>query len=191
METKKDKSRKKATVLGTFTVMAILIFAAWTIVFHIPKPVIEPTDEGTWHVVWRGSLADAAEADPGAGASGFLGFYLLNHTASPATAYDENDSSVFETWATTAGLGYANADEFNIEITHSVALDFVFRGRGNKTNCWNGTDFIDAHCRVNLTVSGVLTISDVTGTLVVTYNDSGQNYLWYNVYLFGSIYKTN
>lgn len=193
MESKKDKSKKKATIYGSLAVVAIVVFAAWTIMFHIPKPVIEPTDEGTWHVIWRGSLADAAENDPGAGASGFLEIFYVNHTASPATAYDENTSTTIEGWCTAANLGYATADEYNIEISHSVTFDIVVRVRFNKTHCWNGTDFIGSRTRVNFTASGDLTIADETGTNVETDNSSAKSYIWINVYWdnSGSGYSIN
>ena len=42
----------------------------------IPSPVLKQDDDRVWHVVWEGSLAEATEANPGAGASGFLEVFL-------------------------------------------------------------------------------------------------------------------
>jgi len=183
MKKEKKINGKKAGVRTGL--IAGIIIVSLIIAFNVPKPVIEIEDSGTWHVVWEGSLAQAAENNPGAGASGFLEFFCPNHTATPATAYDENSSAEIESWCVANMPGktpYASADNFRIELDHSVSHDWVVRARFNKTHCWDGAKFIDTRCRINLTVSGDNTLADVTGTLVVTRNNTGEDYLWVNVY---------
>ena len=143
------------------------------------NPGIEKDGE-TWKVVFNGSLAEAAEGDPGAGNGGFLEIFFVNHSATPTTAYgpDRNDSSILEGWCT-AGYGYASADNFNLQISSGVTFDIVVRVRYNReqayeTDHWQGSD-----TRVNITTTGGgIEISDVTGTRIETHNDSSDSYLW-------------
>jgi hypothetical protein len=178
----KNRKYKKAGVSTAF--VSGLIIVLLLVVFTAPKPIVIE-EEGKWKVIWKGNLAEASEHNPGAGASGFLEFFWTNHTATPNTAYDENSSATIESWCTANMPGktpYATADSFSVEVEHSVTFDYVCRARFNKTHCWDGSQFIGARCRINLTVSGDNTISDATGTLVESYNNSGANYLWVNVY---------
>ena len=164
-------------------IVSMLIIATF-VISMMPHPTIEQTDDGkSWHVLWEGSLADIAraEADPGSGASGILEVYIYPHDVDPGTTYAENTSATLET----ASLGYADADDTNIDIPHSTAFDIVVRVRGNKTHCWNGTDFIDSYLRVNIT-SADLSISALSAmTGVISENNSGKNYLWMNFYING------
>jgi len=143
----------------------------------------------TWHVIWEGSLAEAAEANPGTGASGFLEIFWINHTATPATAYLQNTSATLEAWcvANMPGLTpYASADNFNVQIASNKLFDIVVRCRWNKTVCfdYNKNMFIGVDVRVNISVSGGgITISGASsGTNVNSYNSSTANYLWTNTY---------
>ena len=184
------KSRKKAGVsVGTI----IAIFAiAFILIFSMPSPRLV-NEDGSWQIIWSGNLVSAAENNPGAGATGFLEFFVINHTASPDTVYAQNTSTTLETWCDAVNLGYASADEFNIEIAHSVTFDLLCKVRFNKTHAWNGTAFIDSDTRVNITCTGDVTIADETGTNVVGHNDSGLDYIWINVYWdnSGSGYSIN
>lgn len=178
--------KRKGINLGIIFFVALVTFILYTSVISNVKI---KQDDGTWHVVWEGSLAQAVEADPGAGASGFLEIFFVNHTATPATAYAINTSSNFETWAnanlgTGVGNAWANADDFNLQLKHSTAFDVVVRVRYNKTHAWNGTAFLAGDTRVNITASGGgVTISGATsGTNVESYNNTGMDYIWINVY---------
>jgi hypothetical protein len=155
----------------------------------LPSPKVDEE----WHIIWQGNLVDAAEAVLGSGPSGFLEIFFVNHSATPLTAYDTNNSASFETWAdahiaATGSHAYANADNFNLELRHSVAFDVVVRVRFNRTHAWDGAKFIGADTRVNVTVSGGgVTISGlVSGTNVVSYNNTGEQYIWINVYWNGA-----
>lgn len=142
-----------------------------------------------WEVIWEGSLAEAAEYNPGAGVSGFLGFYLVNLSGSPSDAYDENDSSIFEGWADTAMAAsagyhaYANADSFHMRVKYGVVHSLMVRCRFNETDVGDGVKFIDAWCRVNITVTsnGGYTISGaISGDRYVSNNETDHTFLWCN-----------
>lgn len=176
----KKKSLKKAgasvgTILGVAFITSMLLFTGQT-------PKLE-NDEGTWQVVWSGNLVEAAEADPGSGASGFLEIFYVNHSEDPVAAYEENTSATIEGWCT-AGYGYATTDEFDLQLSSAVTFDIVVRARFNKTHAWETDKFIGSDVRVNITHTGLdgNPISDENGTRVETHNDSSDEYLWCNFY---------
>ena len=157
----------------------------------IPTPQLKT--EPTWHILWEGSLAEATEADPGAGASGFLEIYFVNHSAIPWDAYDSNTSSTYEGWCNTsldadgsAGTinhAYSAADNFNLTVKWNVAMDIVIRARWNKTHAWDGSKFINGSCRINLTTTGGgIVIAGVTGENIETNNETDHTYIWIDVY---------
>lgn len=175
-KTNRKKAGKSLSMVFAVTVTLLLI------VFSMPQPVLVE-DEGTYRVIWKGNLASAAEGNPGSGASGFLEIFYVNHSGAPAGAYEENTSATIEGWCT-AGYGYASADNFLLQISSAVTFDIVVRVRFNKTHAWETDKFIDTDCRVNITHTGLdgNAISDVTGTNVITHNDSSDEYIWINVY---------
>ena len=179
----KNINKKKAGVsLGIISGLVITMMLVYSLSTTTTLEIV-PTDDGkSWHIIFEGNLAQAAEADPGAGAGGILGVYFVNHSA--AYTYTANDSSTFETWATAAGLGYANADDFNLEIDHSTDFNIVVRIRGNRTMCDNpAAAHVDANLRVNLSSAGAanLDIDALTAmTPVITQNDSGCEFIWMN-----------
>ena len=180
---KKEKINRRKAGRSLSIVFGITI-TIMLIVFSMPKPVLVENEETeTWHVIWKGTLAEAAEGDPGSGASGFLEIFYINHSGTPATAYTENSSATLESWCT-AGYGYASADNFKIQLSSAITFDLLGRFRFNKTHAYETDKFIDTDCRVNITHTGLNgnAISDVTGTLVVSHNDSSDEYLWANVY---------
>lgn len=198
------KKTKYGTVKGIRIGMVLFLVAVIFVVGMMPHPkiIVEETgnnDESlietitevitgnrSWHVIWEGSLTDlvmAAEADPGVGASGILSVYIINHTATPDTTYTQNASGTLEAWCAAAGLGYANADDTNVEIDHSTDFDILTRVRGNKTHCWNGTAFIDAYLRVRISSADLNLAADTVATGVPTDNDSGKSFIWVNFYI--------
>jgi len=175
---KRNIDKKKAgislgLVVGLVMVMMFLYITA-------PRPMIEPTDDGkSWHLVWSGSLAKAAEGNPGG--SGILGVYFVNDSTSN---FANNDSSILETWATDNNLGFVTADNFNEEMAHSVDFDIVVRVRVNETQADDGAgNFNDAWIRVNISSPGAGNL-DINGgtamTKVVTHNDTALPYIWLN-----------
>lgn len=175
-----------AVVAGVF----IVSFLLYTSVFMNTQIKTEPS----WHVLWEGSLAEATEANPGAGASGFLEIYFINHSNTGTTAYDNNVSSGYEGWcntsldadgaAGTVNHAYAAVDNFNLTVKALTAMDVVVRARWNRTHAWDGSKFIGSNCRINLTMSGGgITISGLTsGTNCISNNETDHTYIWINVY---------
>jgi hypothetical protein len=164
-----------------------LIVVSLFVMYSMPHPYIEPgNEEGTWQIIWKGSLAEAAENDPGAGASGFLEIFFINHTATPNTAYTQNTSTTLESWCVANMPGktpYASADSFNVELDHTTTFDILVKVRYNKTEGpWNSTIWNNASWRVNITLTGSITITDATGTNVELVNDSAKAFYWGNVY---------
>jgi hypothetical protein len=156
-------------------IVGILFFSGMntTMTYIAPK---------SWHLI-----ASASEGNPGAGSSGFLEIFFTNHTASPDTAYNENTSATMEAWCVANMVGhtpYATADAFKTEISYGVTFDIVVRCRFNKTNAWDGAKFIDKNCRVNITLTGFGTAGmvNITGTQVITYNNTGATYLYTNTF---------
>lgn len=180
----KQNVKRKWASLGTIIGVATVSFLLYTSVFMN----VQVKDEPSWHIVWEGSLAEAAEGNPGAGASGFLEIFFTNHSSSGTTAYDTNTSSTFETWADAAlaaggGNAWASGDAFNLQLKHSTTFDVVVRCRFNRTVAHNGTMFRDADCRVNLTAAGGgINIAGTTGTNCVSQNVTTNDYIWINVY---------
>jgi len=133
-----------------------------------------------WNVVWEGNLA-SAEANPGGGAgTGFLGIYCYPHSADPGTDYATNLSEG-------SALAYADTDDFSEDLASETSFDFVVKARWNRTHAYNVDQFDDSRCRVNLTATSSdwavgSSISDVTGTLVVTSNESDGDFIWAQIY---------
>jgi hypothetical protein len=185
----KEYFKKKGVRWGVlFGVMAVAFLLSTQM---IPTPKLEK--EPQWHILWEGSLAEATEASPAAGASGFLEIFFVNHTAIPATAYDTNTSSEMESWANTSldadgatgttNHAYAIADNFNLTVQWGEAMDIVIRVRFNKTHAFDGSIFQNTSCRVNLTTTGGgIVIAGTTGTNIVSSNATDHTYIWINCY---------
>lgn len=179
METKR-KGIRLGVVVGVFVVVMFALYS-------IPKPTMKY--EPSWHVVWEGTLAEASEANPGSGASGFLEIFWINHTATPATAYLQNTSATLEAWCVANMPGktpYASADNFNVQIASNKLFDIVVRCRWNKTNAFDYSlsQFVGSDVRVNISASGGgITINGATsGVNVESLNNSAKDYLWTNTY---------
>jgi len=182
----KSNFRKAGVHLGTIIGIFIVCFI---LIMNIQVEQEEHTR--TWHVIWQGSLAEAAENSPVAGATGWLQIFFVNHTATPDTAYDENTSSTIEGWCTANMAGktpYGTADEFRVELDNLVSFDIVVRARWNATHAKNATIFDDSRCRIrmNFTCTSWADGEDkaalTEGNLTVSYNNSGAAYIWCNVY---------
>ena len=170
-------------VRNRFVRLGIVIGVMFCLIWMGAGPYPHLVNDGpSWHIVWEGSFGQAAEADLGSGVGGILEIFFANHSAAPATCYDENDSSVIEGWCDTAGLGYANADDFNVELAHSTTFDVVIRVRGNKTQCWRSDKFYDTDLRVRWTSADLSVGGDTEMTGVVSQNDSGIDFLYMNFY---------
>jgi len=180
---KKHRINKKAGV--TITAMVSGLIASILILsMSVTEDVIIEKEEiiRSWNFI-ANSLGDEVGLDNATFEAGILSIYFAPHQADPTTAYAENDSDVLEAMCFDNGTGYANTDDFRIQIDHSTAFDILVRVRGNKTTCWNGSAFIDAYLRVNITSVGFSIPALTNMTPVITHNSSTQEYIWINYYI--------
>jgi hypothetical protein len=176
MNVKKEKLSRKARVIRPVVVIAFVI-AMMVGYATLPRPVLEQDDEKTWHVIFEGNMASAAEANPGAGVGGILEIFFVNHTDEDCS---ENDSATIEGWCDAADLGYASADDFNVELANSVAFDIIVRVRGNVTMCDRGGDWFPADLKVEITSADLGLGADTAMTGTVTLNNTALDYLYMN-----------
>jgi len=120
----------------------------------------------------------AAEANPGAGASGILEVFIIDHANRPAnynSNISEGDSFV---------LGYG-VDNFNINIPHSTAFDIVVKCRANATHAYNstGSKWETDWIRCILNATGAITINENMNETEITNNS---NYIWVNYWIDNS-----
>jgi len=182
----KNKNKKIKKMKQTTIVIALICGMLFS-VFSLPHPEIK--DEPSWHVIWKGSFAEfaMAEADPGSGVAGILEIFFVNNTKEANNSYSINTSATIEGWCTAAGLGFADADDFYTELSHSVAFDIVVRVRANKTICANSTEsygvYNQGRLRVNIT-SADLGINALSPMVQVnTSNLSGNPYCYSNFWI--------
>jgi len=169
---------KKKKIDIRYGVVAMLVIGIMFSYVVFPKPVLEQDENKSWHIIWEGSLAEAAEADPGSGNSGILEIFIYPHDGDPGTTYAENTSATLEA----ASLGYANADDSNIDIAHSTTFDIVVRVRGNKTHAWRTDKFFHTDLRVRITSTDLSISADTEATCVVARNDTSDDFIWCNFY---------
>lgn len=125
-----------------------------------------------------------AEATPTAG---FLSFYYVNHSATGSTTYLKNTSTVYENWSKNIGGGsnyaYSKTTGFNPELKANTAFDMIVRCKFTRSQGpWNGTRWIGTNVRVNITVSGDITMSNILGGWAESYNSSSSQTYYGNAY---------
>jgi hypothetical protein len=168
------------------TVLVIGLVAAMMYMPSVHDVVYQPKVTQVWHLV-KSYNALASDNDPGAGSSGFLEIFFINHTATPTTAFDDNTSATLEAWCVANMVGhtpYATADQFRTEVSYGVTFDIVVKCRWNRANAYDGAKFIASNTRVNITLTGFGTAGmvNITGTQVITYNNTGATYLYTNTF---------
>ena len=183
---KEDKKLKYKKAGIRWSVVAAVAVAVLVVYSNIQ---LVPVDEGEWQTIAIIRPAQAHENTTiTAGQCGFLGIYLPNHTASPAAAYNSNNSDDFSDWCNTThgtGAGYAIADAFNKDIKHGVKFDVLIRVRFNNTYCNLELD----RCRVRLWLNNsgawvdgeAIAYSTVAEGSVISYNDTS-SMIWTNWY---------
>lgn len=179
MKEEKKISKKAGVHWGILFGVIVVVFILGTRM--IPTPVLEQDDEGTWQIVMTvSSTALGAEANPGSGESGWLATFCLDYAETPATCLASNASGGgYDSWGNVSG--YVSTDDAETDLKSEDPFYFTVRGRFNDT-VKDGSDFIDARCKIMLTVSGDETISNVAGTRVVSYNNTGADYIYINFY---------
>lgn len=125
-----------------------------------------------------------AEATPTAG---FVSIYFVNHSATGSATYLKNTSTVYENWSKNIGGGglyaYSKNTGFNPELKSNTAFDIIIRCKFSRTQGpWNGTLWVGTNVRVNLTISGDITMSNVLGGWAESYNGSTYQSYYGNAY---------
>ena len=198
MEKEKENFRKlgaRMAVAFTFVIALVMVLNGnlGNIVVPIDREdmvasINDKDDAGdeSWHEVMVWSKEDGLEwlgAEASEAASGYLGIYFVNHSASPDTAYTRNASTSLENYSKDNNFDYAAADNFDLSFSTSDAFDIVVRCKFvQASGPWNGTGWRDTWVRVNITLSGGVVISDETGTWCETYNSSSSESYFGNVY---------
>ena len=78
---------------------------------------------------------------------------------------------------------YSKSDGFNIQLKANTAFDIVVRCKFVRTaGPWNGTRWIGTNVRVNMTISGDITMSNALGSWIETYNSSSSQSYYGNAY---------
>lgn len=187
---KETKNKGKAGVPLKTGLISAIIIVGLVVAFTFPKPILVQDEDGLeWHVIWKGNLASAAEADPGSGASGWLATWCYDYAETPSD--DNATAGNYDTWTTNVS-GYQSTDNAEaMDLASEDPFYFSVRCRFNDTNCGDAGTLMSNRCRVALTVSGDETISDVVlyghdtdladgGGAFVTTNNS--NWLYINFY---------
>lgn len=162
-------------------------------------------DTASWHVLVTyvnvggkmfmkskdGSLIPLG-AEATVAAAGFLSIYFVNHSATASTLYTRNASAAnFENWSKNvaggtgsgAGYAYSNADNFNIQLKANTAFDIIVRCKFVRTaGPWNGTRWIGTNVRVNMTITGDITMTNLIGGWAESYNSSSSQSYYGNAY---------
>jgi hypothetical protein len=167
--------------VGLIVALVIGVTFSYATFFQNVK-IVNDEHTKSWHVIWEGSLADAAEANPGASAGGILEVFITNHTATPATTYNTNLTEA-------AALGWAGADDSQINLAYGTYFDIVIKVRGNATQCQRGATWWDSDLKVELSsdtglVPQIGNLTPATGCIIV--NASSNSFLWMNFYIQGA-----
>lgn len=168
------------------TRLGILLGIAAAFLLLAQSVYVYQDEEDNWQLRVSNAMAEYALAE---GESGWLEIFLMPHDATPATTYAENNSATLEASA----LAYFDTDGWSTNtFPTEVSFDIVIRVRYNKTHLWKTDKFIDSRGRVNLTVTANTgpadwavgsDFSNAAMTMVVTRNNTGENYIWMNCYL--------
>jgi len=140
--------------------ISAIIIISLVVAFTFPKPIIvQDEDTLEWHVIWKGNAATAAEADPGAGESGWLATWCYDYAETPSD--DNATAGNYDTWTTNVS-GYQSTDNAEaMDLASEDPFYFVVRCRFSDVHCGDAGTLMSNRCRVALTVSGDETISDV------------------------------
>ena len=178
--------RKAGITLGTTLGIVAVILIATSYSTVIEKAIEEIFDPPEWHDIARISskdigLSPLGEASVSNNVSGWLAFFCLDYAETPGTCLASNASGGgYDSWGNVSG--YVDADDQETDLKSEDPFYFVARSQFNWSHARNDTIFIDARCRIFLTVSGDETISNVAGTRVVSNNDSSDGCIHINFY---------
>ena len=184
---KKEISNSRKAGMRWGTIVSILIVGLMFGTYIIPHPTLQLSDDGkSWHIIWEGSLAEAAENQTiGETAGGILEVFITNHNAAANSTYTENTSATIEGWCTTNMPGktpFTGENSVGIELDHTTTWDFLVRVRGNETQCKRGAIWHGPDLRVRWTSADLSVSADTEMWRVESDNTSAKDFLWCNFY---------
>ena len=178
--------QKKKQQIFKYTIAATLIMGVATATFLVPPPAVEQTDEGTWHVVWRGN-AVSAENDPGGSNPGWLSTFILDYAQTPSAVLNNNATD----WSSDPNArGYVDADDASTDLASEDPGYFVIRCR-HGSNVYDVDKYRPSRARVTLTLAGDETVAGKRiygndtadaggGRAVISQNVSTNRFIWIN-----------
>jgi len=183
----KNKVFSKRSKYGSMALVSALVIGILFGYMTFPHPQLVRDDDGrSWHILFDGNLAQAAEGNPGAGSSGILEIFFINHSV--GNDYKAiNTSATLESWcndnlAAGGGNAWVNADDFNLELKHSVLFDIAIKVRVNMSDSGDGSDFNENWVRMNITSTDLGISADTGMEKNVLVNNSGYEYMWVMFY---------
>jgi len=183
MRDEKNKTETKKAGIPVKAGVVIMIVVTGLVLANTMNKEMIVKEEPIWQVIQKLSSV-GTEANPGSGVeSGWLSFFCLDYAEVPANTIGNSNATngAYDAWGNVSG--YQNTDDAEaMDLASEDPFYFVCRARFNKTHCWDGAKFIDTRCSIRLTVSGDETISDVEGTRAVSYNNTGEDWIWINFY---------
>lgn len=164
-----EKNPKKGKAGVRVGVVAGLIVGIMLLSLVIPVPEVN-WETGEIHFrMWHPNVL--GDNDPGAGASGVLRVYVVEHGHYTYTSnITQSDAEVYE-W------GDLNNSHLGSNVPYSTAFDIVVKVRWNRTHAWNTTVYELGWVRGNITCSA-FTLSD---DAMDEYNITGcgtPTYIW-------------
>jgi hypothetical protein len=142
---------------GMFMTICVLFVSFVVILANTPQETM--IKERRWQQVYVWSPL-GAEGNPGAGASGFLEIFFINHSANANTTYTSgngaNNSYTLEDWCNASMPGhvaFATADSFNLDLVSEQAFDIAVKVRFNRAHAYEATQFNDTDCDCQITMT--------------------------------------
>lgn len=185
MENKKKKAIQASVIMGF---VAALAFAGIGIGVFMDNAeinnLIEDKQDGyveKWHELAEINSYDFWLGENSPTGGGWLATFCLDYAETPGTCLASNASGGgYDSWGNVSG--YVDEDNKEIDLKSNDPFYFTVRARFNATQCKDGGVYKDTRTRVNITVSGDETISNVAGTRVVSFNSSDADYIFINFY---------
>lgn len=165
-----EKNIRKVGIGAGLVIVVIVSLLVLSNSNIVPVNIVEPVDEDKpleWHVVYVWSPDALGDNSPGAGAGGWIEFFLLDYAQVPETVLANNATD----WSASANaMGHTDADDWDIDIVSEDPFYFVCGARFNASQCQDAGVWNESRWRIRLTVSGDETINQV-----YEYNNSGSS----------------
>lgn len=155
-----NKNKKIGTILGlVFVVISMII---WTVSNPFTEKIIEDINnalrkpDAKWNTIMKMSMGDGIVLyeNPSPSATDFLEIFLINLSDGDNYFTQENTSSTLESVCDANDLGYATADNSEVDITHATNFVILVKVQGDAAHCKRGSDWYDTDLNCTLTWSG-------------------------------------